>query len=365
MESFTIAASANSVFDAEGNAVNTALSLATSLNEVQSVSISSRAPTAGEAGISIAATVDVTFDIAMSISSFTSSTFSLSESGGSSIAGSVSFDISTTTASFSLGTSLAYQRTYTATLNGVAGSNNTTLALTSWSFSSVDLTSDLVLYLPLNSNGDDFSGNGYHGTVSGSIATTDRLSTVDGAFNFDGTDDIITVTNHADLDIGQDASRRFSLAFWYKAEGTATTAQGLVTKRNGTSSANDDYSVLTGSGNLAVQTGSGDNTVFIAEPTRNTWHHVAFTLEANGTTTGVLKLYVDGELASKSSYTAKTAVQTADLKIGFLQGGAYFDGKIDEIRVYHRTLTSDEVKALADPDNNWNGALWGTAAWGD
>ncbi len=53
----------------------------------------------------------------------------------------------------------------------------------------------LVAFYPFNGNALDESGNGNHGTVSGSVLTEDRFGKPNNAFLFDGVDDYIEVAN--------------------------------------------------------------------------------------------------------------------------------------------------------------------------
>jgi hypothetical protein len=79
----------------------------------------------------------------------------------------------------------------------------------------------------------------------------------------------------------------------------------------------------------------------------NLWYHVAFTMQTNGTTS----LYVNGQLAS-----SKTNIPFGDVSfptkgntyIGLAAGGlpAYFKGLIDDVAIYNRALSSNEVSSL-------------------
>ena len=51
----------------------------------------------------------------------------------------------------------------------------------------------LVAYYPFNGNANDESGNDHNGTVQGATLSTDRHGVNSRAYDFDGTDDQITV----------------------------------------------------------------------------------------------------------------------------------------------------------------------------
>ena len=75
------------------------------------------------------------------------------------------------------------------------------------------------------------------------------------------------------------------------------------------------------------------------------WTHVA----AIGSGTD-LKLYIDGvEMASGGSATANYGSNTAFFKIGegvLTPSGDYFDGRVDDVRVYSRVMCPEEVRAI-------------------
>lgn len=73
---------------------------------------------------------------------------------------------------------------------------------------------------------------------------------------------------------------------------------------------------------------------------RDTWYHCVYTCD---TAENKLKLYIDGEMVSEGTAGANPADLTS-LRIGSEFDGRYFFGIIDEVRVYNRALSDDEVK---------------------
>ncbi len=77
-----------------------------------------------------------------------------------------------------------------------------------------------------------------------------------------------------------------------------------------------------------------------------------------------VKGYIDGALAGETGEALPTGVVEKDLAIGAWEGhfGAherFFDGKIDDIRIYKRDLSETEIEALfiLDSDNDPCGAI--------
>jgi len=76
------------------------------------------------------------------------------------------------------------------------------------------------------------------------------------------------------------------------------------------------------------------------------WHHIVFMFD---NAKSQQRLYVDG--VEKGTCPAKSATSVAKwLRLGYCANtanGAYLDGLLDELRVYSRVLSADEVKTLA------------------
>ena len=85
-----------------------------------------------------------------------------------------------------------------------------------------------------------------------------------------------------------------------------------------------------------VGTGSGDVLTFNYTFAKDTWYHVMWTQSKSEG----LTMYVNGNKVDTNTWT-KTGLTHAPLDI---VGGTGFEGYIDELKVYNRVLTADEVK---------------------
>jgi hypothetical protein len=84
----------------------------------------------------------------------------------------------------------------------------------------------------------------------------------------------------------------------------------------------------------------------------NTWHFIVATLSSS---LDFIELYIDGQLSVKRSSTL-TSISDGAVPIPFEIGRMfitgwdspknYFNGSIDEVRIYNRTLSDEEIKAL-------------------
>ncbi|GIJ50226.1 hypothetical protein Val02_71120 [Virgisporangium aliadipatigenens] len=187
----------------------------------------------------------------------------------------------------------------------------------------------------------DASGNGHTGTLEG--AAWAAGGAFGGALSFDGTDDRVVVPG----DSGLDLAAGFTLAAWVKPGGGDGWRTVLLRERGDGLA----YGLYAGSEfggpDAALNTGGSDVNLGTegALPV-GAWSHLAATYDpAVG-----LKLYVDGVLAAEVEEHGTPAADGAgDLSIGGnAVWGEYFQGLIDEVRVWDGPLAANAVALLPD-----------------
>jgi len=179
----------------------------------------------------------------------------------------------------------------------------------------------------------DASGQGNTGTVSG--ATWTNQGRFGNALVFDGVNDWVTVPHSGSLGL----TTGMTVMAWVYP--TTTSGKRDVLIKEGT--AVDIY-------NLYAQNGLGfpESNVFVGGVNQiaqgsalpaNTWTHLASTYD--GTT---LKLFVNGSQAASTPVPGAIAASTGALRIGGNSlWGEFFQGRIDEVRVYSRALSASEI----------------------
>ena len=184
----------------------------------------------------------------------------------------------------------------------------------------------------------DASGNGNNGVVSG--ATWNASGRISGCLNFNGVNSFVQITNPVSND--------FSIAFWVKTTQAAGAGQwyngaGLV-DGDSSGTANDFGTALAG-GKLAFGIGNPDTTLLSTTPINDgNWHHCVATRQQ---ATGMVSLYVDGSLQTAGSVNRNSLTASTRLLFGAIaSGGGYFNGSLDDVKIYNRTLGSNEVAAL-------------------
>ncbi len=213
----------------------------------------------------------------------------------------------------------------------------------------------------------DSSGNDNAATIAGAVHVPGRM---DGALSFDGVDDHLFASDPrsggvtgSGLDMGM---RDWTVSAWVK-----TTSSGmLVTKMGFLGSGPDGWGMsVSGNGTVGAhirKSGAGEVNVFAGDGRRvddGQWHHVAVVFDR----AGYLTRHVDGGPSGTrydlSALGGQSIDNTRQLEIGARdQPGdeIFFDGLIDEVRVFPRTLSAVEVAALAglteppEPPVSWS-----------
>lgn len=183
-------------------------------------------------------------------------------------------------------------------------------------------------------SGADASGNGLTATLSGG-ATWTTQGKYGGALQFSGSGQLVTVADANLLDL----STGMTLEAWVYPT-VASGVQDVIIKEG---SNVDIYNLYARNwrglpeGNVYVG-GSNQTAEGTALPT-GAWTHLAATYDG-----ATVKLYVNGSLVGSTPISGTIPASTGALRIGGnTLWGEYFQGRIDEVRVYNRALTAAEV----------------------
>lgn len=78
-------------------------------------------------------------------------------------------------------------------------------------------------------------------------------------------------------------------------------------------------------------------------PQSNEWYHLVTTYTSSSNS---WKIYIDGSLNNQTIFGVGLFDKTNNWQIGYAYGGTGFNGSIDEVRIYNRALSEDEVTRL-------------------
>lgn len=153
----------------------------------------------------------------------------------------------------------------------------------------------------------------------------------------------ITVPNTASLN-----STSLTLEAWIKADSWQVSSwQGSILSKDGWATGDNGYCLRVGAnGTLSFNIGNSGwhEATSSAVMAINQWYHVAGTYDGTS-----LKVYINGILANTVVYVGTIQSTTYDLTIGdfaYASGGGnrYFDGQIDEARVWSIALTESQIR---------------------
>lgn len=203
----------------------------------------------------------------------------------------------------------------------------------------------LVAWYPLNGNANDYSGNGNHGTLIGGLIWTENIKgTSNSSAYFNGTDSYITVPNSNSIQL---ATNELTFSLWFKGETTILGPLAFFSKNDKTNEI-PQYSLnLNPLTSLRFGVTNQSNTLaydtYSYPFVYNSWYYLALTWDGSST-----KLYVNGNLIKTQTFSQSMKVDNHPLEIGRDTGGLidYYKGIIDDIRIYNRSLSFEEINQL-------------------
>jgi hypothetical protein len=200
-----------------------------------------------------------------------------------------------------------------------------------------------VALYQLNGNADDVSGN-YNGTASNVTYGAGQFGQA-GVFNSSNSSQIeIAATATTPVDVSKS---NYSISLWVKT--TSTSSERLISKY-----ANDDAVApftlannADGTLSFVERGGSGGTVTEITTTTltvnNGNWHHVVVTKSPTATT-----IYIDNSAFVNNNTHTQVDGGTTPWRIGRdnPSSPSYFNGEIDQVRIFNRALRPYEVEAL-------------------
>jgi len=218
----------------------------------------------------------------------------------------------------------------------VAGGIFTNMSSQAQSF----LTNGLVAYYPFNGNANDASGNRNNGVVYGATLTTDRFGNANQAYSFNGSSSYISIAS-----VPLQQTDNWTMSAWLNPAAINQDAMAVCLGYDNGETANG-FEFGIGGGNDALGNelfGILGNVAWIgsgyAFGTTNVWYQVVM-LRRSGTNF----FYVNGTQTANDS--ALVPLTPSAFTIGSGSGIRYFNGAIDDVRVYNRAFSTNEVAQL-------------------
>ena len=191
----------------------------------------------------------------------------------------------------------------------------------------------LIAYYPFNGNAADASGNGHDATVYGATLTTDRFGNSANAYAFNGNGQYI------DSGLALSAYSTVTVSLWVKLNGsTGGPNTGIVSNHRATVDSNDFWLSVPQNTSTVYISGFNQSATLYRNgqivpggsfEISTGWEHVAFTVTVNGTFGGYPVLFGLHELGAPG------------------WSNPYFNGLIDDVRIYDHALSALEIATLA------------------
>ncbi len=208
------------------------------------------------------------------------------------------------------------------------------------------ISAGLIAYYPFWSNTQDYSASGFHMQAYGATLTTDQRDSLDNAYAFDGIDD------HMDMWSAMPLQDQVTVSAWIQVADSSAQYGQIVAKYNWRKDKGfhlyieDGYAGFSGrDGNYEyVKTEANSHKINDGK-----WHHVVGVCNRN-----IWQVWVDGVMvAETNSLHSSVNINSNDpLTIGYYYQGngegehQYFEGKIDNIKIYNNGLSADKIKTL-------------------
>ncbi len=202
-------------------------------------------------------------------------------------------------------------------------------------------TNGLVAYYPFNGNANDESGNGHNGDSQPNVdfSAVDRFGNSNSAIYIGSS--YITIPENVDLNL-----QSHTISAWSKFENGHTGSLGGIFN-NGY---NYDHYALCGNNSLIrswinYPNSPDDEHIFnttILEDEE--YHHLAATYNFE-----IRTLWIDGNLVSTMVFNETINYSNSEncyIGINFPGGDDWFPGYLDDIRIYNRALTEQEIQSL-------------------
>jgi PKD repeat protein len=230
------------------------------------------------------------------------------------------------------------------------------------SFAQVNLTNGLVAYYPFNGNANDESGNGNNPIFNNASLTSDKLGKPKSAYHFNGSNQYMQIRNNPSINF----ENKITISAWVKVtgfyegkcHGNRIIMKGDTDGLDGNYTLTFDDNAFTGGQNCYTEKVDKLHQNFYgpytSNPARgykpnlitNKWYHLVYTSDGIN-----VKLFVDCELKSTGQIGYANFSNEYDLFFGKLNNYQYpywFNGDMDEVRIYNRALNESEILALCN-----------------
>ncbi|MCS3794709.1 PKD domain-containing protein [Niastella sp. OAS944] len=236
----------------------------------------------------------------------------------------------------------------------------TLLLLVNFLQAQTDLKQGLIAYYPFNGNANDESGNNHNPSVVKATFTSDRFGKTNSASEFNGTSNFIRIPDNKAFHF----TSGFSISAWVMIKGfyggpchgnRILMKGSLDLPYSGNYMLGFDDNHYTRGANCSTKNpdrahqsfyGIYDAIISNEYVIPNKWYLLTYVFDGS-----YASLYVDCNLHSKGNAKDQHFSNNEDLFLGKMNNAQYpywYNGLLDELRIYNRPLNKNEISALCN-----------------
>lgn len=206
------------------------------------------------------------------------------------------------------------------------------------------LKNGLVAFFPFNGNTNDVSGNGNNGTNNGASLTADRFNSANSSYYFSA----VNCSPRIESTINTNTiTNSLTISIWVLKVGNGCSSPRILDFASNPINGPGQIQIGFGYNDLWGMAHQKSNGVDLNSPNfpigQIKWTHLVYTND--GITANY---YQNGILLQSISNGSGSPTLARNLTIGRMNHPAYdaFDGKLDDLGIWNRALSSDEIKYL-------------------
>ena len=208
----------------------------------------------------------------------------------------------------------------------------------------------LVGYWPFNGNANDESGNGNNGTVNGATLTADRNGVANSAYDFSGVNDNIEIPTTNEKFNNQ----QYTISLWFKSNSNFSSVYGgtdvnpaFISRCSDQSNIYDNFVIFEINGGINFNSGKSAQVAasYISDKNifNSNWQNIIYSISNDSCRT-----YLNGIKVYSQVINGTLDFLNVPIRLGRSKNLYWkdFEGAIDDLGYWNRSLTSEEAKSL-------------------
>ncbi|MDO8517619.1 MAG: LamG-like jellyroll fold domain-containing protein, partial [Nanoarchaeota archaeon] len=196
-----------------------------------------------------------------------------------------------------------------------------------------------------STNQTDSSGLGNNGAVSGAVWNSSGK--IGGAYKFDGVNDYVDISNGNNFDF---ITNNFTISVWALRKGNGTAGDGRIVNKLRGSGISAYFIGLPDTGGVRyfISNNTSVDRTYNITISGNQWYYYTVTFSKNENMT----LFINGiQSDSINISSVGNLLSYTSAYIGGIASGGSFNGSIDDVMIFNRSLSASEISYLYQTTN--------------